>query len=85
MNKYYNNEEIDEMFMQAEEFMNDEWTKLIDKIKKDIDEYLMEVGMILFDLRADICKKVNKLEQEIIEYEERESKNKEVNKNGEIK
>ena len=80
MNKYYNNEEIDEMFMQAEEFMDDEWTKLVDKIKKDIDEYLMEVGMILFDLRADICKKVNKLEQEIIEYEEKESKNKEVNK-----
>jgi len=40
----------------------------------------MQVGMILFDLRADICKKVNKLEQEIIEYEEKESKNKEVNK-----
>jgi len=85
MNKYYNNDEIDEMFMQAEEFMDDEWTKLVDKIKKDIDEYLMEVGMILFDLRADTCKKVNKLEQKIIEYEERESKNKEVNKNGEIK
>lgn len=81
MNKYYNNDEIDEMFMQAEEFMDDEWTKLIDKIKKDIDEYLMEVGMILFDLRADICKKVNKLEQEIIEYEEKESKNKEEKKN----
>jgi len=81
MNKYYNNEEIDEMFMQAEEFMDDEWTKLVDKIKKDIDEYLMEVGMILFDLRADICKKVNKLEQEIIEYEEKESKNKEEKKN----
>jgi len=80
MNKYYNNDEIEEMFTQAEEFMDDEWTKLIDKIKKDIDEYLMEVGMILFDLRADICKKVNKLEQEIIEYEEKESKNKEVNK-----
>ena len=80
MNKYYNNDEIEEMFTQAEEFMDDEWIKLIDKIKKDIDEYLMEVGMILFDLRADICKKVNKLEQEIIEYEEKESKNKEVNK-----
>jgi len=80
MNKYYNNDEIEEMFTQAEEFMDDEWTKLVDKIKKDIDEYLMEVGMILFDLRADICKKVNKLEQEIIEYEEKESKNKEVNK-----
>lgn len=70
MNKYYNNDEIEEMFMQAEEFMDDEWTKLIEEIKKDIDEYLMQVGMILFDLRADICKKVNKLEQEIIEYEE---------------
>jgi len=81
MNKYYNNDEIDEMFTQAEEFMDDEWTKLVDKIKKDIDEYLMEVGMILFDLRADICKKVNKLEQEIIEYEEKESKNKEEKKN----
>jgi cob(I)alamin adenosyltransferase len=80
MNKYYNNDEIEEMFMQAEEFMDDEWTKLIEEIKKDIDEYLMQVGMILFDLRADICKKVNKLEQEIIEYEEKESKNKEVNK-----
>lgn len=81
MNKYYNNDEIEEMFMQAEEFMDDEWTKLIDKIKKDIDEYLTQVDMILFDLRADICKKVNKLEQEIIEYEEKESKNKEDKKN----
>lgn len=81
MNKYYNNDEIEEMFMQAEEFMDDEWTKLIEEIKKDIDEYLTQVGMILFDLRADICKKVNKLEQEIIEYEEKESKNKEEKKN----